>query len=89
MSAWQQANAGINAYLVLKVMPSYRTCSVQPNGWYQYSSLLASDAQGKNSFTVSPGYWKKGDASARLPRDLNRWSNDVRSMVSPSAQIFN
>ena len=34
---WTQANAGINAYLVLKVFPGYRTCTNQPDSWHQYA----------------------------------------------------
>ena len=33
---WKQANAGINAYIVLKVFSGYQACASQPDSWHQY-----------------------------------------------------
>lgn len=82
---WKQADT-VNAYLVLKVFSGYRSCTTQPDGWYQYSPSTAIDAQGSYSYTISPGYWKMG-ANPQLPRDLNQWNIDIRTMVASNAQF--
>ena len=63
---WTQANADVGAYLVLKVFPGYRACPSQPGAWHQYAPAKATDAQGQDSFTISPGFHKFGEA-VRLP----------------------
>ena len=85
-AAWNQANQGINAYLVLKVLPGYRSCPDQPDAWHQYAPANATDAQGKSSFTISPGFWKQGEA-ARLQRDLTRWTDSVHQMIASGADF--
>ncbi|MDD5371158.1 MAG: metallophosphoesterase, partial [Anaerolineaceae bacterium] len=81
---WSQANKGIGAYIVLKVLPNYRSCPNQPDGWHQYAPARNSDTQGDYSITISPGFWKKGE-QPRLTRDINQWAADVRAMVSSKA----
>jgi hypothetical protein len=80
---WVQANKSLGspAYIVLKVMPGFTSCSSQPDSWHQYSPAVASDQQSGYSFTVSPGFWKKGDA-VRLARSLSAWTADVKAMVA-------
>ncbi|HEX9091366.1 MAG TPA: hypothetical protein VF831_07740, partial [Anaerolineales bacterium] len=58
---WKQANT-VNAYIVLKVFPGYQACPNQPDGWHQYAPAVAADSQGHNSYTISPGFWKVGEA---------------------------
>ena len=82
---WTTANAGVGAYLVLKVFPGYRSCANQPDGWHQYSPAVSDDAQAGYSYGISPGFWKANESSPRLPRDLARWSESVRSMVASGA----
>ncbi len=81
---WKQANT-VGAYVVLKVFPGYAKCPFQPDGWHQYAPAAASDRQGKNSFSVSPGFWLKGQP-IRLPRNLTRWAQNVRTMVASGAK---
>lgn len=83
---WKQANNGINAYLVLKVLPNYKTCTSQPDGWHQYAPAKATDVRGNSSYTLSPGFWKKSEAQPRLTRDINQWATDVRDMVASKAE---
>lgn len=80
---WSEANT-VNAYIVLKVFGDYRSCARQPNGWHQYAPASAVDAQGGYSYTISPGFAKVGEAE-RLPRDLERWKENVRAMVASGA----
>jgi Glycosyl hydrolase family 99/Fibronectin type III domain len=82
---WAQANTLINAYVVLKVFAGYRTCLNQPARWHQYGPAVAADSQAGNSFTISPGFWKAGEATPRLARDLARWSTNVRDMIASNA----
>ncbi|MCL4560171.1 MAG: DNRLRE domain-containing protein [Chloroflexi bacterium] len=83
---WKQGNT-VGAYIVLKVFPGYATCASQPDGWHQYAPAVATDAQGSYSFTISPGFWKKGDPSPRLARDLTRWNSNIQQMVASGAKF--
>jgi hypothetical protein len=85
-SRWAQANT-VNAYVVLKVFPGYRTCADQPASWHQYGPASATSDMSPYSYTISPGFWKKGESSPRLTRDLPRWSNQVAAMASSNAQF--
>ena len=82
---WTQANAGIGAYLVLKVFPGYRTCANQPASWHQYGPAGASDSQAGFSYSISPGFYKANEAAPRLTRDPSRWSADVQAMIGSNA----
>ncbi|HET8521803.1 MAG TPA: LamG-like jellyroll fold domain-containing protein, partial [Thermomicrobiales bacterium] len=79
---WTQANAGIGAYLVLKVFSGYTRCANQPDGWHQYVPASATDHQPGKSYVISPGFWKWGEASPRLERDPNRWAQNIQSMIA-------
>ncbi len=83
---WAQASAGINAYIVLKVFPGYAQCASQPAGWHQYAPAAAADSQGSYSYTISPGFYKIGEA-VRLARDLARWRQNVRDMIASGANF--
>jgi hypothetical protein len=80
---WKQANT-MGAYVVLKVFAGFASCASQPDSWHQYSPAVASDQQGSFSYSISPGFWLKGNA-LRLARDINRWSQNVRGMVVSGA----
>jgi hypothetical protein len=77
---WKAANAGINAYIDLKVFAGYRTCPSQPDSWHQYSPAYARVDQAAYSYVISPGFNKRSEAAPRLPRDLARWVTDVAAM---------
>ena len=85
-SRWSQANT-VNAYIVLKVFSGYKTCADQPAGWHQYGPASANADMSPYSYTISPGFWKKGEASPRLTRDPARWANQVAAMASSTAQF--
>ncbi len=82
---WASANQGIDAYLVLKVFAGYRTCANQPSGWHQYIPAVAADSQAGYSYTISPGFDKRGEAGPRLERDLSRFALNVRNMIASNA----
>lgn len=84
---WVQANRGLGspAYIDLKVFSGYRTCSSQPDSWHQYAPSSPTKDQKGYSFTISPGFWKKGEPSARLARDLSVWESSIKAMVASGA----
>jgi hypothetical protein len=79
---WKAANATQNFYVVLKVFSGYQNCASQPASWHQYGPAKASDRQAGYSFAISPGFNKADEASARLPRDIMRFRQNVRDMVA-------
>ena len=81
---WKSANSG-RAFVVLKVFSGYRSCATQPEEWHQYAPAVARDSQGAHSFSVSPGFWLKGQAE-RLPRDAARFEADVAAMAASGAR---
>jgi hypothetical protein len=81
---WRRASRGLGAYVVLKVFSGYRTCTQQPQAWHQYAPAVAEDRQEGWSFSISPGFDKATEASARLERDLGRWRESVRRMAASS-----
>jgi hypothetical protein len=84
-SRWAQANSNARFFVVLKVFPGYTQCASQPGGWHQYAPAVATDSQSQNSFSISPGFYKKGEASPRLTRDPARWAQDVQAMKDSRA----
>jgi hypothetical protein len=81
---WKQANT-VGAYIVLKVFPGFGQCASQPESWHQYCPAEAADQQGNISYTISPGFWLKGNV-IRLGRDISRWNQNVYDMVASGAK---
>jgi hypothetical protein len=81
---WQQANT-VGAFIVLKVFSGFKTCSSQPDDWHQYCPAVPADQQGQISYVISPGFWLKG-STVRLDRDITRWNQNVRDMVTSGAR---
>ena len=76
---WKAANTA-GFYVVLKVFPGYKLCANQPESWHQYAPAVAADHQAGYSYSISPGFWKRSESSARLVRDTARWSSNVAAM---------
>jgi hypothetical protein len=83
---WHRATQGLRLYLVLKLFPGYRGCQDQPDSWHEYAPAHASDERGRDSFSISPGFWHSGEARPTLPRNLGRFRNDVRRMAASRAR---
>jgi glycosyl hydrolase family 99 len=83
---WVQANAR-RFYVVLKVFTGYKTCVNQPDAWHQYGPAVATSDISGQSFSVSPGFWKKGTATPRLVRDPARFASDVQTMVASNEKF--
>jgi hypothetical protein len=82
---WKQANT-VGAYLVLKLFAGYTACASQPDAWHEYSGS-AQAPHAPDSFTVSPGFWQWNETTPRLPRDANRFKQNVRNMVASNARF--
>ncbi|MDQ6747026.1 MAG: hypothetical protein M3010_02810 [Candidatus Dormibacteraeota bacterium] len=85
---WQQANTGINAYVVLKIIEHPEGCR-QPDAWYDYDPVKA-ESSTADSFVIAPGFWRGSrkatcEASADgdcLRRSPSRWAKNVQDMAS-------
>jgi hypothetical protein len=81
---WVQADNALGhpAYIVLKVFSGYRNCASQPDSWHQYGPAVATDEQKGYSYSISPGFWKKGETAPRLARNPDAWRANVQAMVA-------
>jgi hypothetical protein len=77
----------LGAYVMLKIFSGYQKCANQPDGWYQYSPDKGGVSVPGQSYTISPGFWKASEPSARLQRNLGQWQLDVRRMVESNARF--
>jgi hypothetical protein len=85
VATWSSVNIGF--YLNLQVFSGYLTCPSpsQPDSWHQYGPASAESSQTDYSFTISPGFWLRTDASPRLTRDPVRWKANIAHMVASGA----
>jgi glycosyl hydrolase family 99 len=83
---WKAANT-VGAYVVLKVFAGFRTCDAQPQGWHQYAPASPTQDFAPWSYTISPGFAKADETSARLARDPARWQSSIRQMVASHARF--
>jgi Phosphoesterase family len=84
---WKQANADGAFYVDLKVFAGYTTCADRPQAWHQYGPAAATDSQSGQAFSISPGFYKAGEATPRLARDEARWRTNIASMVASGAPM--
>jgi hypothetical protein len=90
VSRWTEAMASHpEAYVVLRVFHGYTSCAAQPDGWHQYSvNAYGFDSQqdySYYSYTIQPGFWSAVKDCPRLERDLARWKENIRNMISSGA----
>jgi putative cell wall-binding protein len=88
LDRWAAANANHAWYVVQKVFytQKYTSCASQPDAWHEYAPANRT-AETPWSFAVSPGFWKKGEASPRLGRDVNAFDQAVKQMKASNAQF--
>ena len=84
---WGEANASEGFYTVLKVFSGYSACATDASSWHQYAPSSAEDHQAGYSFSVSPGFYKSGESTPRLARNLTTWSQNVRTMVASNEPL--
>lgn len=82
---WRAANT-VGAYIVLKAFAGFRTCSVQPDAWHQYSAALPEYDLAPDSFMIAPGFDETSEPAPRLGRDPARWRADVAAMLASNAR---
>jgi hypothetical protein len=88
VSRWTEAKmTHPEVYIVLRVFPGYGGCASQPDAWHQYSvsNKSGSDSQLPFSYTIQPGFWSAVEDHPRLERDLARWKENIRDMISSGA----
>jgi hypothetical protein len=86
-----------NFHVVLKVFDhnpaspaDYLDCPRYPGGasghsFHQYAPAAPTDQIHRDSYVISPGFWKYNEAQPRLGahRDLVRWRQSIRNMEGP------
>jgi len=82
VNRWKQGNINQEYYIVLKVFNGYQALEKETLGWHQYAPAAAVSQQAGHSFSISPGFFKKGEPSPRLARDPVRWKRNVEDMVA-------
>jgi hypothetical protein len=95
VSRWKQAKDllrqqyGESVYVNLKIFGGYATCadSASIDGWHQYAPVSpvqdVSHAPADGSYSISPGFWKSGNAYGAAPflaRNRTRWQADIAAM---------
>ena len=83
---WRQGNT-VGADVVLKIFPGYLACANQPGAWFEYGPTFPTLAVGSNAYVISPGFYRAGESTPRLVRDLNRWKANIRAMVASKASF--
>jgi hypothetical protein len=81
VSRLKAATAG-RFYLDLKVFTGFRGCASQPDSWHQYGPAVRESHITNYSYTISPGFNKASESSARLPRSVADWSQAAKRMVA-------
>jgi hypothetical protein len=85
-------------HVVLKVFDhnpappaDYLDCPRYPGGasghtFHQYAPAAPTDQIHRDSYVISPGFWKYNEAQPRLGahRDLVRWRQSIRNMLGPA-----
>ncbi len=84
---WSEANASEGFYTVLKVFSGYTSCAGDASAWHQYAPSGTEDNQQGYSFSISPGFYQKGASAPELTRDLSRWSQNVKDMVTSNEPL--
>jgi hypothetical protein len=82
---WHLANAGIGAYVVLKVGAAQRACTFRPDGWHAYAPDRRTAAVRGHAFSISPGFWLASEPGPRLGRDITCFRRAIRDMVASRA----
>ena len=83
---WREANASVNAYVVLMVFAGYRDCALQPDAWHHYEPATPVYSAAPDSVMISPGFDSRQEGAPRLARDLGRWKQDIAAMVASNAE---
>ncbi len=84
---WNEANATQGFYTVLKVFSGYDACASEASVWHQYAPADAEDNQPGYSYSISPGFFKRGASEPSLSRNLSVWSQNVRDMVASNEPL--
>jgi hypothetical protein len=87
LARWAAANANHQWYVVQKEFftQNYLTCPNQPDAWHEYAPASQTEVT-PTSYSVSPGFWHKGDAS-QLARSVSAFTTAVAAMKASNKQF--
>jgi hypothetical protein len=87
LARWAAANANHQWYVVQKefFVQNYLSCPNQPDAWHEYAPATQTEVT-PTSYSVSPGFWHKGDA-AQLARSVSAFSSAVQAMKASNKQF--
>jgi hypothetical protein len=83
---WREASSSVGAFAVVKLFSGFRDCPVQPHGWHQYAPAGPAHEHLPHSFSISPGFWKIGESTPRLERNIGTFTKNVREMAASRAR---
>jgi hypothetical protein len=88
LARWAAANANHQWYVVQKEFfaQPYRSCANQPDAWHEYAPANQVVTT-PWSFSVSPGFWRKGEATPQLARSVSAFDTAVKAMKASNAQF--
>jgi hypothetical protein len=88
LARWAAANVGHRWYVVQKEFYAqpYRSCANQPDAWHEYAPANRT-AVTPWSYSVSPGFWRKGAAAPQLARSVAAFDTAVKAMKASGSQF--
>ncbi len=88
LARWAAANSDHRWYVVQKEIYTqpYRSCVNQPDAWHEYAPANRV-AVTPWSYSVSPGFWRKGEAAPQLARSVSAFDTAVKAMKASGAQF--
>ena len=87
LARWAAANANHQWYVVQKefFVQNYLSCPNQPDAWHEYAPATQTEVTA-TSYSVSPGFWHKGDAQ-QLARSVSAFTSAVAAMKASNKQF--
>ncbi len=83
VSKWSRATNGFSTwYVSLKLFSGYSDCAIQPSTWHQYGPASPYASHGRYYANASPGFFKHGDATPTLARNLDRFCYDLSRVAT-------
>jgi hypothetical protein len=88
LARWAAANANHRWYVVQKEFFSqpYLSCPNQPDAWHEYAPATRVVTT-PWSYSVSPGFWRKGEAAPQLARSVSAFDAAVKAMKASGDQF--
>jgi hypothetical protein len=83
VTKWSRATNGFSTwYVSLKVFSGFADCANQPSTWHQYGPASPYSTHGRYYANASPGFFKHGDSTPTLARNLDRFCYDLSRVAT-------